>query len=337
MADNTTILVGTVGEGVMRSADNGNTWKRMGYPEGLHTDALVRALVSDRDRPEVVLAGTDRGLYRSDDAGQSWRLVDSALSGYNVWALAVDPQDPQTMYAGTGIPTPAGLFRSRDRGVTWEKRPMKASEEDRNFGIPRVTGIAVDPVNRGNIWVGLEVDGVRYSRDGGDTWMSTDGNGAIRPPDEQNVVPDVHNVGVAGGPPKTVFVVTNNEVYTSTDDGEKWNSLGISEVFPLTFVRGIAVQPGSPNVIFITIGDANPGRTGAVMRSKDSGLTWERLPLPVEPNSAIWMVNIQPVDPKVVFAGSRYGYLYRSDDGGDSWTKLWREFSEISSVVWIPS
>ena len=83
--------------------------------------------------------------------------------------------------------------------------------------------------------------------------------------------------------------------------------------------------------------NTNPGRTGAVMRSKDSGLTWERLPLPVEPNSAIWMVNIQPVDPKVVFAGSRYGYLYRSDDGRDSWTKLWREFSEISSVVWIPS
>ena len=31
-----------------------------------------------------------------------------------------------------------------------------------------------------------------------------------------------------------------------------------------------------------------------------------------------------------------YGYLYRSDDGGDSWRKLWREFSEVSSVLWIP-
>jgi hypothetical protein len=39
----------------------------------------------------------------------------------------------------------------------------------------------------------------------------------------------------------------------------------------------------------------------------------------------------------VVFAGSRYGYLYRSDDEGDSWTKLWREFSEISSVQTIPN
>jgi hypothetical protein len=51
--------------------------------------------------------------------------------------------------------------------------------------------------------------------------------------------------------------------------------------------------------------------------------------------------GIRPVfwahaSPAVVFAGSRYGYLYRSDDGGESWTKLWREFSEISSVIWVP-
>ena len=48
------------------------------------------------------------------------------------------------------------------------------------------------------------------------------------------------------------------------------------------------------------------------------------------------VVNTHHTDPQVVFAGSRYGYLYRSDDGGDSWTKLWREFSEISSVLWVP-
>jgi photosystem II stability/assembly factor-like uncharacterized protein len=73
------------------------------------------------------------------------------------------------------------------------------------------------------------------------------------------------------------------------------------------------------------------------MRTKDSGQTWENLALPVPPNTAMWVVHLQPADPSVVFAGSRYGYLYRSDDGGDSWRKLWREFSEISSVLWFPS
>ena len=72
------------------------------------------------------------------------------------------------------------------------------------------------------------------------------------------------------------------------------------------------------------------------MRSTDTGKTWSSLPLPVQPNTAMWVVNTQPFDSQLMFAGSRYGYLYRSDDGGESWEKIWREFSEISSVTWIP-
>jgi len=141
---------------------------------------------------------------------------------------------------------------------------------------------------------------------------------------------------VAGGPPKTVFIVVNNEVYTSTDEGATWAPLHVKEVFPWTYPRGIAVQPGNARTVFVTIGDTTPGRTGTVMRSKDAGKTWENLPLPVQPNTAMWVVHLQPVDPNIVFAGSRYGYLYRSDDSGDTWRKLSREFSEISSVLWLP-
>ncbi len=326
MANNMSILVGTIGQGIMRSADGGDSWRRVGIDQGLHSDALVRCLSNLPGQPETVFAGTDKGLYRSGDAGQTWQRIDSPLNEYCVWALAVDPARPETMFAGTGTPNPASLFRSTDGGKHWEKRPMVAAAECPNVGVPRVTGIAIDPVKNQDIWVGLEVDGVRHSADGGDTWETI--NGAI-----PNL--DVHNVAVAGGPPKTVVVVVNNDVYTSTDDGSNWNRLGIREVFPLTYPRGIMVQPGSPNVIFVTIGDSTPGRTGTIMRSRDTGKTWENLSLPVEPNTAMWVVNIQPSDPKVVFAGSRYGYLYRSDDGGDSWSKLWREFSEISSVLWL--
>ena len=327
MADNKVILVGTVGQGVMRSGDAGETWQRVGINQGLHSDALVRTLASEPNRPESLFAGTDKGLYRSEDSGQSWRLLDSPLSKFNVWALAFDPQNPSTMFAGTGTPTPAAVFRSRDSGATWERRPMDAAEECPAVGTPRVTGIAVDPGNSQDIWLGLEVDGVRRSTDGGDTWTSLNG-------DIPNL--DIHNVTVAAGPPKTVVVVVNNDVYTSTDNGGSWDQLGIKEVFPLGYPRGIMVQPGKPNVIFLTIGDSTPGRTGAIMRSKDTGKTWKSLPLPVEPNTAMWVVGSHHADPQVMYAGSRYGYLYSSEDGGESWEKMWREFSEISSVLWIP-
>jgi photosystem II stability/assembly factor-like uncharacterized protein len=72
------------------------------------------------------------------------------------------------------------------------------------------------------------------------------------------------------------------------------------------------------------------------MRSTDAGATWQSLGLPVQPNSAMWTVSIPASAPDTVFAASRYGYLYRSDDGGDSWRKLWREFGEVSSILWVP-
>lgn len=328
MADKMTVLVGTVGQGIMRSADGGESWRRVAITQGMHSDALVRTMLNLPGQPEIVYAGTDRGLYLSKDAGERWELLDCALSNQHVWALAADPANPKRMFAGTGTPTPAGVFRSTNAGASWERRPMEVVEECPAVGTPRVTGIAIDPRNRRNIWVGLEVDGVRRSTDGGDTWDAV--NGGIPNP-------DVHNVAVSAGPPKTVFVVVNNDVFTSTDDGATWAPLRIRETFPWSYPRGIAVQPDNPKVVFLTIGDTTPGRTGAVMRSKDAGKTWESLSLPVQPNTAMWVVNLQPFDSQVAFAGSRYGYLYRSDDGGDSWRKLWREFSEISSVLWVPA
>ena len=99
MAKNMSILVGTIGQGIMRSADGGDSWRRVGIDQGLHSDALVRCLSNLPGQPETVFAGTDKGLYRSGDAGQSWQRVDSPLNEYCVWAMAVDPARPDTMYA----------------------------------------------------------------------------------------------------------------------------------------------------------------------------------------------------------------------------------------------
>ena len=329
MAEKMTILVGTVGQGVMRSADGGERWARLGIERGLHSDAIVRTLVLHPRNPATVFAGTDRGLLRSDDAGGSFRQVGSELAGYCVWALAIDPQESEVMFAGTGTPTPARLFRSTDSGDSWLELTMEAADECPAVGVPRVTAIAIDPDDRASVWVGIEVDGVRHSADRGETWSSV-GNDAIPNP-------DVHSVGVTAGPAKKVFVLVNNEVYTSSDDGGSWNPLGIAEKFPMGYPRALRLHPNDPNLAYVTLGDWTPGTTGAVMRTSDGGDSWESLPLPVQPNSAMWYVSIQPFDPQVMFAGSRYGYLYRSDDAGASWRKLTREFSEISSIQWLPA
>jgi photosystem II stability/assembly factor-like uncharacterized protein len=334
MPNGMTLFVGTIGQGVMHSTDSGKTWDRVRVRRGLHSDALVRCLAVHPKQPHIVFAGSDSGLYRTNDAGASWEKIPSPLNDYYTWSLAIDPEEPEVMFAGTGTPTPAAIFRSTDGSKTWEKPPVKIAETCSNVGVPRVTGIAIDPIDHNNIWVGLEVDGVRVSRDRGETW--SDANVAVN----QN---DVHNVVVCPGPPKTVIVVGNRDIHTSTDDGATWQASGLQQNLPWKspaeqiYLRGIAVHPRNPQTIFLGVGDFTPGTIGAVLRSNDLAKSWQLLSLPVLPNSSMWTFGTHPADGNVIFAGSRFGYLYRSDNGGNSWTKLQREFSEIAAVRWIPN
>jgi photosystem II stability/assembly factor-like uncharacterized protein len=322
-----TILVGTIGQGVMMSADDGETWSRASVRVGMHSDCIVKCLLPDPRRPAVVYAGTDLGLYRTDDGGGRWALLDTPMNGAMVWSAALDPVDSNVMFAGTGTPSKPGLFRTTDGGKTWEQLAVEIAAECPNVGTPRPTAIAIDPTNSHNVWLGLEVDGVRRSTDGGETWTRV-------APEIRNQ--DVHNVLVVAGPPKTVFVLVNDDVWRSVDDGRTWQPVRAREVFPWHYPRGIAARPNEAKTVFVTLGDSTPGRIGAVVRSRDAGVTWETLPLAPQPNSAVWTASVPAAAPDTVFAASRYGYLYRSDDGGDSWRKLWREFGEVSSIAWVP-
>ena len=328
-----TIIVGTVGQSIMRSEDSGQTWARIGPRRGFAYEASVRCLAMHPPQSNVIFAGTDRGLYRSEDAGANWQFIDSALNAHYIWALAIDPVNPQIMFAGTGTPTPAMLFRSNDSGRTWEKRPVEVAAECEAVGTPRFTGIATDPVEPKNIWAGLEVDGARHSSNGGETWSLVEVTGGK----------DIHNVAVTAGPPKTVFIMANREIYASTDNGATWETRGMQTNLPWqyprkeTYLRGIAVDSADPKSMLLGFGDSTPGTSGAIARSNNFGKSWTLLPLPVEPNSTMWTFGINPSDPSIIFAASRYGYLYRSDTAGKSWTKLRRELSEIAAVCWLPN
>ena len=325
MAKDFTAFVGTVGiggSGVWRSTDGGETWS---VPKGIRDELNCCALVIDPKDRDVVYAGLRNGLYRSVDRGANFHRIESPINAYGVWSVAVDPTGSGTIFAGC---RPGTVFRSTDGGERWEKLPVDFAPEGLFGGSPRVLAIVIDPTDPDVVWAGVEGDGLRRSTDGGETWTRV-GEGTIDP--------DIHGVATSDGSPSTVFVSTEWEVYTSTDTGETWTPLNAEETFTMPYCRGIAVKPGDPDVLFMGNGDSDIGKAGIIHRSTDGGRTWEPSLLPVEPNSPIGYFAVNPADPELVLCHSNYGQIYASDDGGDTWRKLPREFSEIRAIAWTPN
>src|SRR5262245_8455140 len=82
----------------------------------------VYCLVADPSRPATLYAGTDQGVYKSEDGGASWRASNAGLAIYRVQTIAIDPASTSTMYAGTITPDgveSVGIFKSTDGGATW--------------------------------------------------------------------------------------------------------------------------------------------------------------------------------------------------------------------------
>ena len=322
MAHDFTMCVGTVGTGIWRSEDSGDTW---GQVRGdLWGESRVYGLTVHPHDPNVLYAGTDTGIYRSQDGGKHFEQLDSPMNTTHVWKIAVDPVDPNILFAGT---RPAALFRSCDGGQTWTQLSVELADECPAVRIPRVTSLVVDPNDHQVIWAGIEVDGVRRSLDGGDTWEHITG--------ELND-PDIHDIAIDPSTRK-VLVSTPGDIFSSQDTGTTWQRLGVQQHFKFPYCRGLALQAGNPEVMFVATGDSAIGSTGGIQRSVDSGHTWEQPALPVEPNTPIWAFATHAERPETIAACSHYGELFTSQDSGSSWQKVKREFSEIRSLALVPT
>ena len=127
------------------------------------------------------------------------------------------------------------------------------------------------------------------------------------------------------------------EVFWSADRAETWTAVGIKEIWPLPYARGIVVKPDEPHVLFAGCGETTTGETGAVLRSSDGGKTWATLPLPARPNATGWGLALHPADPNRIVAFTLFGEVYVSEDAGESWRKIAREFGEIRAAAWLPA
>ena len=311
------VYAGTVGWGVWRSDDLGDSW-RFGF-EGQPVEMRTWSLSSHANEPGVVWAGTDIGLLRQGVDGKAVHVV-SPGDGKQIWSVAQDPCNEKHVFIGTN---PGAIFRSLDYGKSWETLPVPLVDECL-IGKPRITRIRFDPIEPETIWASAEIDGVHRSRDYGETWERSE---------EGFRFPDIHDIGVAKvNGKRKLLAATAVGLYESFDDAQSWEWRKLDS--PWQYTRGLKFKADRDGTVFLCNGDGPPGSTGRLLRSRDWGETWDECDLNGSTNSTPWMVATNEADRNLLFCCTNLGQMYRSQDGGENWTKLTREFGEIRTMLW---
>ncbi|MFH1313495.1 MAG: glycosyl hydrolase [Candidatus Eisenbacteria bacterium] len=301
----------------------------------------VTDIAVDPTDDAIVYAGAaEGGVLRSFDGGSTWAEVFDYEVTLSIGALAIDPVNPLVVYAGTGEVNPgggsvayggAGVFRSTDRGGTWESIGLE------NTGsIGRITIDPTDPdrilvAAMGHLWEASSERGVYRTTDGGDSWervlFVSDSTGCvdlIMRPDDPDVLlaamwerirrPEYYRYGGA-----------TCAVYKTIDGGDSWNPVGGGLPSPSGDLGriGLSLCASQPDVMHAIYAD----RTGyfyALYRSTNGGSTWTQTNdaslSGVFASYGWWFGNVRthPVDPDMVYVlGLDF---YRSTDGGSSYS-----------------
>jgi photosystem II stability/assembly factor-like uncharacterized protein len=263
---NNTLLLATE-QGVVVADRNEAGWRAI--RRGL-TDQRVTSLVA---REGVILAGTWNGVFRSDDAGQSWRAASSGLGHPHVRWLAFHPDISDREFAGT---EPAGIFVSRDGGQTWRQCPEVAQLRDRHRWMlpysPEAGCVRGFAFHGDRAYAAVEVGGVLRSDDAGESWRlaeGSDGRPDLDGPPEPFVYPDVHSIDVHPSSPDRVFAPTGGGLYQSIDGGRTW-TLRYD-----CYCRAVWIDPLDARHMVLGPADG-VDRDGRIEESRDGGATWHR-------------------------------------------------------------
>ena len=295
------ILYVATNESVYKSRDGGGTWARMATDLSTYR---VLSLALDPLHPASVYAGTmGDAVYKSPDGGQRWIAHNAGLKEHIsvVNRFVFDPRDTETVYAATTV----GVFRSTDGGRLWDERMAGMKE------VHIVFTIAMDPT-RPHVFYAGTTGGAYRSTDGTATWKKI--NTGLIPPEilDASLALGVSSIAVDPRTPNTVYAGTNNGLFTSADMGETWYRIGKS--LSDQYISSLLIDPSDPRILYVG------GRAG-IQKSTDRGGMWQTM------NEGLATLNIRtivmsPLDPKLLYAGTNGSGLYRSADGGKTWTSL---------------
>ncbi len=271
------------------------------------------------------------GVWRTDDAGRTWRPIFDSESSGSIGSIAIAPSDSNVIYVGSGegmqrpdLSVGNGVYKSIDAGETWTHLGLRDGKQ--------IPNIAVDPKNPERLLVAVLGHPYGPNAERG-IFLSTDGGASFKPVlqkgenvggNDVKIDPNDSNVAYATmwaartapwemGP----FEIAGSGVYKTGDGGATWTQL--TNGLPPRIGRSeVAVAPSQSNVVYASV-DAPSGC--AIYRSDDAGAHFtmtssdERV---CARSGDLLMVAVDPKDPNTVYATSTS--TYRSTDGGKTFT-----------------
>jgi photosystem II stability/assembly factor-like uncharacterized protein len=288
----------TWGDGVYRSLDGGETWAHMGLRETHH---IGRIVIHPRN-PGVVFvaaaghlfgANAERGLYRTTDAGQSWRKVLAGDSVTGAIDVALAP-DGRTLYAAlyqrqrrgfgfVGGGPGSGLHRSRDGGDTWERLTTGLPT-----GVQGRIGIAIAPSQPSTVYAIIEAKdgGVFRSDDQGTTWTRQS---------PLNPRPMYYSqLRVDPQHPDRVWVL-GTELHKSIDGGRTFTTEHTGERIHVDH-HALWIDPADGNHMML-------GNDGGLYLTYDGARAWDFVDnLPI---GQFYDIDVDDRDPYVIFGGTQ--------------------------------
>ena len=301
-------------------------------------------------------------LQRRDSGATAWKEIavpayppqpaerkeDVAWKLGLLWSLEAGGNDvPGTLWAGT---LPGGLFRSRDRGDSWEfmqslwDKPERADWFGGGKDTPGIHSICVDPRDSQQLLVGVSCGGAWTTRDGGGHWsLAAAGMRAGYMPPAQasdGHIQDPHRIVRCGLAPDILWCQHHDGIWRSTDGGALWVECTNTAVSKFGFA--VAVHPRQPDTAWFVPAVADQKRVpvdGAlcVTRTRDGGKTFEALREGLPQQHCYDLIYRHGLavadDGRTLMMGSTTGGLWVSEDGGEAWRTLSNTLPPVYAVA----
>jgi len=314
----TTYYLPETNGGLWKSTDAGITWKQLPAPFPPGVDALYLAI---GPASSALWASTlEGGVFQSPDGGASWISIGGGLSGLPVTAIAVDPDTPQTVYAGTRLQSSnyGRLHRSGDAGRDWTLILSRSGAPGYPGSGPAITSLAVDPISPRTVYAAmLSCIPPHPAACGGGVFKTTDRGLSWSLLDPQNFYVPVTAVAIDPADPETLYAATHNpgipfpngSASKSTNGGLTWSRVG--DTFPRASVTQWLIDPSPPKTVYVASCDAG------VFASTDGGLTWTARNQGLTDRCGRSLVKVDGLG-QTLFVGTNGG-IFQSHDGGMSW------------------